>query len=247
MKKQWIYQALLLTLVIMMVAGFAWNGQTQKRSPKTDKPVKFFPIIDYYALETTDAEALKKKQIRARRYDRSNSQPIQDSNIDGRVLNNHWSEGMSPLPASDSDVILIGTVLSGKANFSHDKASVYSDFDVQVDEALKGQLASKQISVERYGGAVRFPSGRLQKYEISGQGLPQLGQRYVFFLKQLDNDSYKIVTAYNVGEDTVTPLDGFAAEASGKYPFDQYQGFQTSIFLQLVREAISQSDSKASY
>jgi len=53
------------------------------------------------------------------------------------------------------------------------------------------------------------------------------------------------VTGYAVDGDTVTPLDGVAVESSGKYPFDQYQGFETSTFLRLVREAIAQSSSKA--
>jgi hypothetical protein len=251
MKKQMIYKVLILTVFAVAVAGLTLPSQSQKRGTKTlPKPKidRALPILDFDALEPANTELVTKQRIKARRYDRTNSQPIEENlNVDRRLLGNHWSQGMSPFPITDSDTILIGGVLGAKANLSNDKGTVYSEFSIQVEELLKGEQqeirSGDNISAERYGGAVRFRSGRIQKYEVSGQGMPQLGQRYVLFLKRLDKEpSFKIITGYALMGPTVMPLDGsIVEEGNQKYPFDQYQGFETSTFLQLVRDAIAQT------
>lgn len=242
-----IYKLLLLTIIAFFFAGISFQGQSQKKPVKTSlKAERILPIVDFDDPEQNSAE-LVRQRTKASRYDRKNSQPIEESsNVTSRVLNNHWSEGMSPLPVSESDVVLIGSVLSAKAYLSNDKTGVYSEFRVQADEVLKSEQsiqAGDTISVERYGGAVRFRSGYIQRYEVSGQGMPQLGQRYLFFLKRLDNEpSFKIMTGYALLGPTVMPLDGsIVEEGSQEYPFDKYQGLETSTLLQLVKTALTKN------
>ncbi|MEK6279920.1 MAG: hypothetical protein AABN95_06160 [Acidobacteriota bacterium] len=245
MKKQMIYKLLLLTSIAVFFAGMSFQGQSQKKPVKTLlKAERVLPIVDFDALEQNSSE-LAKQRKKGSRYDRKNSQPIEESsNVTSRQLNNHWSEGMSAIPITDSDVVLIGGVLSAKANLSNDKSGVYSEFGIQVEELLKSEQSIQSgdtIPVERYGGAVRFRSGYIQRYEVSGHGMPQLGQRYLFFLKRLDNEpSFKIITAYALLRPTIMPLDGSIVEAgSQEYPFDKYQGLETSTFLQLVKATIN--------
>lgn len=246
MKKQMIYKLLILMVFAVAVSGLTLPSQSQKRGTKTlpkPKVERALPILDFETLEPDDSKLVSKRRNKASRYDRKESQPIQEHWQDFRsLLTNHSFDRMSPLPATDSDAILIGGVLSARAYLSNDKGTVYSEFSIQVEELLKGNQqeirSGDTISAERYGGAVRFRSGRIQKYEVSGQGMPQVGHRYVLFLRRLDKEpSFKILTGYALNGPTVMPLDGSVVEEGNQtYQFDQYQGFETSAFLQLVRD-----------
>jgi len=54
------------------------------------------------------------------------------------------------------------------------------------------------ITASRPGGAVRFPSGRIQQYTVSRQGYPQQDKVYVLFLKRDEEADYSIQTGYEV-------------------------------------------------
>jgi hypothetical protein len=240
-------QTLFVMVVITgSVAALAMRGQPQNTPPpvpkEQSKKVRDLPIVDFDAPATN---ALRRK-AKGARYDRQSSEPIHEApSISGRVWSNHWARGLEALPIDSSDTILIGTIIDAQAYLSNDKTGVYSEFGVLVVEVLKQDAAKPPIentvSVERFGGAVRFASGALQKYETTGQGMPHRGGRYLFFLKRLDAEpSFSIVTAYELGDQTVSPLDGaHFGEGNERYPFDIYKGFDTTTFLQIVRTAIA--------
>ncbi len=75
-----IYKALLLTVIAMVVAGLTLPSQSQKRGtnafpkPKVDRAL---PIFDFDSLESADPALVTKQRLKASRYDRKNSQPIQ--------------------------------------------------------------------------------------------------------------------------------------------------------------------------
>jgi hypothetical protein len=148
------------------------------------------------------------------------------------------------IPTSQSDVILIGTVVDSQANLSADKTGVYSEFGIHVEEVLKGigtsALNYPVVTVERFGGAVRFPSGVIQKYRTSGQGMPREGRHYVLFLKKIDqDDDFSILTAYELRGEKIVPLDGSSQQGNERLAFDSYKGVDVISFLRVVRDAIS--------
>ena len=96
-------------------------------------------------------------------------------------------------PFDKSSVVVVGQVSDAHAYLSNDKTGVYSVFTVQVNEVLKNStnipLADGAvIKVERDGGRVRFPGGRLHLYKIDEQDMPQVGLRYVLFLTSRESD-----------------------------------------------------------
>lgn len=237
-----------LVLIIGSIAAFAMREQAQSTPsvPKEQaRKVRDLPVVDFDAPGTNDP----RRKAKSSRYDRQSSQPIQEAtSISGRVWSNHWSRGLEALPIDSSDTILIGTITDARAHLSNDKTGVYSEFRVQVEEVLKQDTAKSPIEVastiltERFGGAVRFSSGKVQRYETAGQGMPQRGERYLVFLKRVDDfPSFSIVTGYQLGYDLkVSPLDGaHVGEGNETYPFDKYRGFDTTLFLQIVRTALS--------
>jgi hypothetical protein len=205
------------------------------------------PIVDFDSKASADEKVRSKQEARASRYDRHSSQPIQEGYlISGRIWSTHWFQGISALPFDQSEVVLIGGVLEANAHLSNDKTGIYSEFAVQVKEVLKNSTkesidAGSLVSIERFGGAVRFPSGVIQKYETTGQGMPRPGEQYLFFLKRLDTEEFSLVTGYQLDGEIVRPLDGsIVEEGKGSYPFDIYQGIDVSSFLRIVKSQAAQ-------
>lgn len=241
-------------IVIMLVPFLAlMPGQGDKR-PITGKDTKDkrLPVVDYDAEEPGDLDVKAKRRAKASRYDEQTSTMIQDAPwLSGEIVRKwttHWHIGLSALPFAESDTVIIGTVSQAQAHLSNDKTGIYSDFNVKVDEVLKKDDSSVTVgavlSAERYGGTVRFRSGSIQRHEVNGQGMPGVGRRYLLFLKRLDRElNFKIVTGYDITGHTVSPLDGSEVEEGTQtFPFDKYQGFDTSAFLELVRAEVAKTN-----
>jgi hypothetical protein len=81
--------------------------------------------------------------------------------------------------------------MEARAYLSNDKTGVYSVFTIQVNEVLKNSTKTpitrgSAIEVERDGGRVRFPNGRLHMYKIGNLDMPKTGLRYVLFLNDVN-------------------------------------------------------------
>src|SRR5262245_53189183 len=95
-----------------------------------------------------------------------------------------------------------------EARLSNDKSGVYSEFTVQVSEALKSKssvsvTAGDTLVVERPGGIVKYSDNHTRLYRVEGKGMPRLGGRYVLFLsmpnsKVEPDQSYVIITGYEI-------------------------------------------------
>ena len=165
----------------------------------------------------------------------------------GEVLptTEHFGIGLPALPIENSAVILIGKVTSSSAHITEDRTGIYSEFSVGALEVLKQHLANirvgQNIEVARYGGAVKFPSGKIQKYTVDGQAMPQVGQTYLLFLR-IRKDRVEIVTGYDLSQNRVRPLDG--EDKTGTFvdsPFARYRNVFTSEFLREVRIAVAEA------
>lgn len=244
------FRILGLLAIAAGIIAFTMAGHSQKSLPLKEKfrRERQLPVVDFSEKRSTDANALSKRKAIANRYDRSSSQVIEEAyNIDGRIFGSDWSRDLSALPFPQSDVVLIGGVMDAKAHLSNDKTGIYSEFAVQVEQVFKNSTSDvlkvgNAVVLERFGGAVRFSSGVLLKYETQGQGMPAVGQRCLFFLQRLDETNYRLITGYHLDGQVVSPLDGAVVEGGkGAYPFDTYQGFDVSTFLLVLKNEASQT------
>jgi hypothetical protein len=106
-----------------------------------------------------------------------------------------------PFPFSLSDTVIVGQVTTGQAYLSDDKRDIYSEFNVSVQEARTISSAERHIQsgdsvvVERYGGAIRLPSGK----------------RYLLFLKyDPSTEDFHIVTGYQLDGEHTYQLDVYS-------------------------------------
>jgi hypothetical protein len=195
-----------------------------------------FPTTDYESPEPTNPEERTKRRDRNKHYDGRNLVMRNPSNSgSGTVVHSEVFYDLPGLPVAQSDVILTADVLNSEAHLSNDKTGVYSEFGVQVEEVLKGGVStlsqSNLITLSRFGGMVRYPSGHKELYAIAQQNMPTVGRRYLLFLKKLD-DTYEIVTGYEIGSERVLPLDDGLR-------FEAFRGTEEAVFLNTVRDAIA--------
>lgn len=155
----------------------------------------------------------------------------------------HWWVHLPALPVAESTAIVFGEVTSAEAHLSNDRTEIYSEFSVNVEKVFKDKNNSvnldEKLLVSRLGGEVRFASGRINKYTIHRQGMPQNGEHYIFFLRRSENSDFSILTGYRIANRHVTPLDGEDSnDPRSDLPFAHYRNAEESNFLQDLQIAL---------
>jgi hypothetical protein len=247
-KTTWFVFACVLVVMTLSVTAFkyapssAQSDQSRVRPGKQlshEELVKRYPIAEFDDPEPADPTqraALRLRKLRNNEH--TFSEPSHEDEAVGWFPEKNFD--FPALPINESEVILVGQVLDARAHRSENKRGVFSEFDVSVDEVLKGKSFTanepKVIVVERTGGFLRYPNGRRVLFFVQGQGMPNVGTRNVFFLKVV-NQGFQIVTVYELGPDGVLPLD-----LSNQ--FKRFQGEKGSVFLNTLREAITNTRSQ---
>lgn len=224
----------LMVLVTITISYGTKNGYTQQniRENQKQEDLSKYLIADYNEDKPTDPEKLKKRIEKNKRYDDGDMVYSKvNPKTDGVLV---YDEIPPPeaVPTDESNLIVIGQITNGEAFLSNNKKGVYSEYNVVIEEVLKGNNSNltvgSSITMDRFGGYVKYPNGQKVLYEISGQDLPAIGSRYILFLKTSGKSSnYKIITAYELKEGEVVPLDSNVD--LGKVKEKKEKGFKESI------------------
>jgi hypothetical protein len=205
----------LIAATFFLVKSPISKGQTEKTEAKNNSSVKF-PVVDFSQTELlNDSEERKAKNT----YFDKNGPEIHEI-TETKIITEaeSWIETLPAIPVSQSDIVLKGTISDSRAYVSANKTNIYSEFDVSVKKLLlvkeKGAArATENISINRVGGSLRFSSGHVQTYMLSGEGCPESGKTYVFFLKRNDTlKGFLLLTAYEVTDEKVYPVDNIPSQ-----------------------------------
>ena len=213
-------------------------------APTEHEVLDQLPIADAFVLEESDREKRIKRQSKNARHDNRRSREITEAPYPLNVtVNTHWWQGLAALPFADSDVVCLGEVVDSRAYLSNDRTSVYSEFTVKTEDVFKNQgelptAKGSEVVIERSGGAVRFPSGAIQRYTTINQRMPLVGRRYVFFLKRVYQETLSLITGYELRGHHVMPLDGSVNPTGDKLPFDIFKGTVIDRFLDSIRAGV---------
>lgn len=237
--KRRVFQFTLPALLIL--AGIVVTGQDQKPTPKRS-PNRVdegrFPIADYAAAEPSDPLQRSKRRARGLKRDKSDWSVNPHAPSDTTVRVDFVDRNLPAFPIDQSKTIVIGKVTDGQAYLSNDKTGVYSVFSVQIEQTLTNHsdvviTSGGSIEVEREGGRVKFPSGRIHLYVTNEQNMPDIGSRYLFFLTAAQNEGvFQIVTAYELRDWKVFPLDNLSKPKS-------YHDADEAAFLSELKSKIS--------
>lgn len=190
------------------------SGKVAPSPPSSDDIKLNFPSVEYNN-ERTSTEARRQKSQKYDRHKILNSEIYQDEQ---EVSFADWITTDAALPVAQSDMILIGKLVSSDAYLSEKKMSVYSEFRIEIEKIIKNKSKAsledqKFVKAERDGGIVIFPNGFKTWYFVSGQRMPQVGSRYLFFLTHnfpvygSQKEDLFLLTGYELRDGLVSPLD----------------------------------------
>jgi hypothetical protein len=244
----------ILLVLVIGTAGLAFRSHGEQLTSVSDNPFNpvstqkeqeeylkkarearsKFPIVNYGEAELADPIKKAARKEKQKRYDGPSIVARKPHPSDAEVSSIYEGPQLPALPTSKSNVIVLGIVQSGEAHLSDNKKNIYSEFTVLFDEVLKADVSlptNNIITVDREGGIVTYPNGQQILYRNSGENMPSIGKRYVFFLQYVNQD-FKILTAYELTSDKVVPLDDLDQ-------FKEFAGKETTTFLNNIRAILS--------
>jgi hypothetical protein len=246
MKSQKLALVVLATIVMgVAVIIIARSGQSQSKNVQHSLIIEEdIPTADFDAPKLINSKEKEIRELRGKKY--TSGIPLEKLEGENGILEDPDLYSVEPaFPVGQSDVIILGTVTDSRAFISNDKTAVYSEFQVTVDQIIKNDknrsvTEKSNLVVERVGGNVRFPSGKIVRRGEDGHNLPRKNTQYFLFLKwEEEGKDFSIVTGYKVHGQTVYPLDGFATQNPRVYEnYDLYKNANLSEFLSKLREAI---------
>jgi hypothetical protein len=236
-----LLSAIMITVLVTTITAISsQNYQKPVLDNQQNSKKNHYPIAIYKLPQSNNESSHSLRQIRNDQYDKPGMLPIKElkPGMEELPSTSHWWWGLSALPKTESDTVIIGKVINAEAHLSSNKTSIHSEFTLEIEEILKdisgiSLMISNSIIAERIGGAVQFPSGRIQIYSTLNQGMPEIDKRYLFFLKyNQDGQDFSILTAYQLQDGLVTPLDG----ANSQLPFTDHKDRDETTFLEQIRQ-----------
>ena len=246
-KRGFTLTILLLTLTLALTFG-AWSGSAnqggspQEANGQETTPENDVPLLDLKQAEKTGPEQLKGRKRGQRLYQDRQITEL-PAGVEPLPANVHAWLRMPALPIDESNAVILGKVADRRAVLMDDRFGIYSEFSIKISEIfkddLRGFFIDQVITTSRPGGAVRFPSGKIQKYTISGQGYPQQDKVYLLFLKRDELGDYSILTGYELTGSVVQPLDG--KRNLPKNERDTQFGIYRGVSLESLRNALQKA------
>ena len=138
------------------------------------------------------------------------------------------------LPVEESQTIVVGTIASFQPYVSNDRAFIFTDVRVCVDEFLKVDgTPTPMLTFERGGGVLLLPDG--QRLVVSGVGAirgTRVGRRYLLFLGRLFSaEAYSLLQAYDI-------TDGRARAMERTGTASSVEGLRADALVERVRTAL---------
>lgn len=193
-------------------AEFIVAGQTNEQADKFQDDKRHFPTAHYEEPDLPDPEKNHARKEKQKRYNNLKLVSLKPQPWQAETLvASHSLFAFPVLPVAQSELILTGRVQSAEAHLSENKKNVFTEFTVAVESVHKAtdQQSSpgSVITIDRIGGYVRYPNGQEILYRFSQANMPKIGARYLFFINSKNKQDYNILTAYELKEGRVTPLD----------------------------------------
>jgi hypothetical protein len=266
MTKKQIFRIVFSITAICLVSGFIVIGYSQQDQDSIKAKLAADnlnrrriiaengdPIGNFNEPLPTDPNELRIRKTRVSKFN-SDAPPnvvlvkLNESMNDTEIFYNSGNRRLPAIPAN-TNFVAIGAVTGAKAFLSGDQVAIYSEFGFQVNQILKNktgiQSGSNQIILTRFGGKVRFPSGRIIYQGLNGVYLPKTSRQYLMFLNyDAVSQSFDILTGYEFNNNHVIPLDGLTVlgqRAPGLEAYQKFAGMDINTFLDIVGTEINKN------
>lgn len=237
--------AFLILGVITMAGGVRWaksptNHLGQERKKRNLKDEVLTPIDA--APDESDADKREARTKKNGRFNKSKRAYELEEQKEGEYSGTLLETEPPVLPVT-TDLIVVGNIQKRQTYLSDNITIVYTELTVQIEEILKNNPSAPidpyhHLIVDREGGAIWMPSGRIFRYLVAHLGIPEVGKRYVLFLQSETEGDYKLVSGYELtNRKAIIPLEDFADRA----PLLDLTEAQ---FLDLLKQKIPQSQTE---
>ena len=234
-------------LILTTALASRQEGASQKSAREKKLDFSRFPVADFYEPEPSDPNLKAARQAKGRKYD-SKHMPLITEDTDTIFSITDWDVRLPAFPVERSAAVVIGRLISSKAYLTPHKTGIYSEFEVVVDSIAKNDpnnpiKEDAVITVERNGGKVRMPSGKIVLSWVSHQNMPIEGGRYLLFLThdfQTRNDTGKdfyLLTGYELRDGQVRMLD----DTPPGHPITRYNGTSETTLLSDLSNTIAKT------
>lgn len=247
MRSKGLLVAFIVLVAVIGASGVHWaqtsapNPSGQERKKRNVKEEVLNVVIDA-APDEVDAEKKAARVKKNKRFNINSKLPYSlEEQKDGEYSGTLLESEPPPLPIT-SDLIIVGSIQRRQPYLSENITKIYTELSVHIEEILKNNdsypvYTFEPLIVHREGGAIRMPNGRVFRYLVSDLGIPDVGKRYVLFLKHEAAGDYKIVSGYELTNKTIIPLETFGDR-------DFLLDLTEPQFLELLRQKISQTQAE---
>lgn len=194
----------------------------------------FGPVTDY-AIALKDSSD-SSHSIKGMRYNLNGSHVAELGESSQPALfelpHSHTAKSIS---SAGCDTIIVGIISGGQSYLSNDRRNIYSEFKVRLQEVLRSSVtplsSGQSIDIERSGGAIRLPSGKILQRGSIAESMPRVGGKYVFLLRyKQDTNSFILKTGFQLEGDHVYRLDDEKAAAENlSHPLKEHGGTETQL------------------
>jgi hypothetical protein len=210
----------LAAVVMLAFSTFDASGQTPVAPIATPPQYSPGPITDYSAALSNSGDVL-----RFRRGERYNIPDPSLSELGDESEPGIWDLPPShfrkeAMPFAASDAVVVGTVTAAQSFLSNDRRNIYSEFKLKLHEGIKNSAnfyvrVGDSITIQRKGGAIRLPSGKVLTRGVMADSMPQTGSRYLLFLKyDQSTQDYSVLMGYKLDGNDVYRLDALDPQDS---------------------------------
>jgi hypothetical protein len=249
----WLIVSCFFAVILTSTLRSQSQDAVSKKDPQTENAQEAekvdtsqFPVADYLASEPSNLKERAKREAKGKKYNSRYAAPITESH-DESFWTTDWDVGLPAIPVAKSAAVIIGKITKAQAHLSENKTNIYSEFEVQIEQVLKSDRSDlsygTSIVVERAGGRVRFPSGKIAISVVSHQQMPQIGSRYALFLTHDGplggerSGDFFILTGYELRDNCVFPLD----KTLPGHPITAYRGVDERKFFNDLGSALNMS------
>jgi hypothetical protein len=157
-----------------------------------------------------------------------------------------WPRSLPVIPAKESALVLVGTVVKMQPYLSGDRSRIYTELTIQSEEVVASDVrlsTTKVPVIDRIGGVLKTQSGQVVRdgIIIDGLGRTRVGGRYVLFAKRIHHGKdLTLIRGYELREGQVFKLteDGNPGDVLvSSIPGDANIPSEEKAFIQALRSA----------
>ena len=150
-------------------------------------------------------------------FDRASSGlPLSDQSIQKMMTPNGSFNRLERIPVELADVVVIGQTFNGKSYLSNDRTTLYTELSLKINEVVSNRSSrsisvGQSIDIERQGGVVKLPSGKVLIRGSQVESQPRTQVQYAMLLKYVPAaDVYTIVSGFELAGDHVYILESLS-------------------------------------